>query len=52
MQIEVFSHYQNFIAFKVTMTVLHVCAFAAGFPLYMYVAANMAERGDENKNEL
>ena len=28
MQIEVFSHYHNFIGFKVTMTVLHVCAFA------------------------
>ena len=26
MQIEVFSHYHNFIGFKVTMTVLHVCA--------------------------
>ena len=34
------------------MTVLHVCVFAAGFPLYMYVAANMGEQGDKNKNEL
>ena len=28
MQIEVFHHYHNFIGFKVTMTVVHVCAFA------------------------
>ena len=52
MQIEVFSHYHNFIGFKVTMTVLHVCTFAVGFPLNMYVAANMVERGEENENEL
>ena len=48
----VFSHFHNIIGFKVTMTVLHVCAFAVGFPLYMYVAANMVERGEENENEL
>ena len=34
------------------MTVLHVCAFAVGFPLNMYVTANMVERGEENENEL
>ena len=49
---DIFSHYHNFIGFKVTMTVLHVCAFAVGFPLNMYVAANMVERGEENENEL
>ena len=34
------------------MTVLHVCAFGDGFPLNMYVAAKMVERGEENENEL
>ena len=34
------------------MTVLHVCAFGVGFPLYMYVATKMVGRGEENENEL
>ena len=49
----VFSHFHNIIGFKVTMTVLHVCAFAvvSGFiHVYIYVAANMVEQAEGNEN--
>ena len=51
MPTKAFSPFHNIIGFKVTMTVLHVFAFAvASLYTYMYVAANMVEQveGDEN----
>ena len=51
MPTKAFSPFHNIIGFKVTMTVLHVFAFAVVFLYtYMYVAANMVEQVEGNEN--